>query len=104
MPVLLFGYENWIMMEAWWHKLQALQAGLVKQILRWPKHHLNTAALLVVDIPALRSRVLVAKVGFLQKVMKSDSRSLSGQTLFALSEDVGSLYLVKECREKKVWN
>jgi len=99
LPVLLYGCENWIITEVLWQKLESFQAGLVKRILRWPKHHSNTAALLTVDIPSVRSRVLVAKLGFLYKVVRSDPRSLSGQALFALSDGVDSLCIVKECRE-----
>jgi len=55
LPVLLYGCENWIITEVLWQKLESFQAGLVKRILRWPKHHSNTAALLTVDIPSVRS-------------------------------------------------
>ncbi len=46
----------------------------------------------------MRCRVLERKLGFLQRVLKSAPSTLSGRTLFALSDDVDSLCLVRECR------
>ena len=63
------------------------------------KHHSSTAALLEVDVSTIRSRALIVKLRFLQRVMKSDHRSLSGQMVLACSDDVNSLCVVKGCRE-----
>lgn len=68
-------------------------------MLRWPKHHSNTAALPAVDVPTIRFRTLIVKLRFLQRVMKSDHCSLSGQMVLACSDDVNCLCVVKECRE-----
>ena len=99
MPILLYGCENWIMTESLWQTLEPLQACLVKKMLMWPKHHLNTAALTAVEVPTMKSTVLIAMLSFFKRVMKSDSCSLSGQAVFTLSESVDSVCLVKECRE-----
>ena len=99
MPVLLYGADNRIMVEHLWQKLESFQAGLVKRTLRWPKHPLNTAALLAVDASTIRCRVLIVKLRFLQRVMESDHRSLSGQMVQARSDNVNSLCMVKEFRE-----
>ena len=71
----------------------------MKRMLRWPKQFSNTAALLAVDIPTKKSRVLTAKLRFLHRVTKSDCQSLSGRAILALSEDVDSICLVRECRD-----
>ena len=60
-------------------------------------------ALLAVNIPLIRSRVFIAKLGFLQKVMKADPCSPSERTIFALSEDVDSRCLVKERKQLEEW-
>ena len=56
MPVLLYGCENWVMTEALWEKLEAFQGELAKRILKWPKHHSNTAAATALDVPSMRCR------------------------------------------------
>ena len=99
MPVLLYGCENWVMTEALWEKLEAFQGELSKRILKWPKHHSNTAAATALDVPSMRCRVLIRKLSFLQRIVKSTPASLSGRALLALSDDTSSLCLVSECRE-----
>ena len=49
--------------------------------------------------PMVRSRVLQRKLSFLHRVANSNPFSLSGRTVLALSQDINSLCLVKECRE-----
>ena len=99
MPILLFGSENWVVTEGLIEKLEAFQGELAKRILKWPKHHSNTAAITALEVPTMRSRLLVTKLGFLRRVVESDSGSLSAQVLEALCDDVESLCLVRECRE-----
>ena len=91
--------ENWILTERLIDKLEAFRGELVKRVLKWPKYHSNTAAITALDMPIMRSRPLVTKLGFLQRVMESSSGSLSGWVLEALCEDVKNMCLVKECRE-----
>ena len=99
MPILMFGSENWILTEGLIDRLEAFQGELVKRLLKWPKHHSNTAAITALDVPTMRSRLLVTKLGFLQRVMERDSGSLSGRVLEALCDDFESVCLVRECRE-----
>ena len=95
----MYGSENWILTERLIDKLEAFQGELVKRVLKWPKHHSNTAAITALEMPTIRSRLLVTKLGFLRRVMESSSGSLSGRVLEALCDDVESMCLVKECRE-----
>ncbi len=44
-------------------------------------------------------RVLIRKLSFLQRLVNSNSASLSGRAMLALSDDTASLCLVRECRE-----
>ena len=99
MPVLLYGCENWILTEVLWEKLEAFQGELAKRILKWPKHHSNTAAATTLEVSTMRCRVLIRKLSFLQHVVNSNSASLSGTALLALSDDTASICLVRECRE-----
>ena len=95
-PVLLYGCENWILTEPLCQKLESLQSELVKRML---KHLSNTAVLTTLEVTTVRSRVLQRKLSFLHRVANSNPFSLSGRTVLALSQDINSLCLVKECRE-----
>ena len=99
MPILMCGSENWILTEVLIDKLEAFQGELVKRVLKWPKHHSNTAAITAFEMPTMKSRLLVTKLGFLRRVMESSSGNFSGRVLEALCDDVESMCLVKECRE-----
>ena len=68
-PVLLFGCENWILTESLVKQLECFQGELAKRVLRWPKHHSNTAAVVVLGLPSVRYLVLMRKIGFLLKLM-----------------------------------
>ena len=57
-PVLLYGSENWILMDALRRCLEAFQPELIKRVLKWPEHHSNTAAVAVLDVPTMKLRVL----------------------------------------------
>ena len=65
MPILLYGSENWILMECLLKKLEFFQGELAKSILKWPKLLSNTSAMTCVD---LSSMCLVSKLGFLLRL------------------------------------
>ena len=58
----------------------------------------NTAAIATFDVPTMKCRVLVRKIGFLWRVMGSDLDSLSGFVVLALCNKVDSICLVSKCR------
>jgi len=68
-------------------------------MLEWLKHPFNTAVITVLDVPTMRSRLLVVKLGFLQCMVEGDCGSLSAWVLKALCDDIESSCLVRECRE-----
>jgi len=80
-------------------KVESFQAELAKRVLKWPKHHSNTAALMATGLQSMRSRILERKLGFLQGVLDGSSRCVSGRVVEAMSDSISSLCLVKECRE-----
>ena len=67
--ICLYGSENWILTDA---LIRRLEAFLVKRVLKWPKHHSNTAAVAALDVPTMKCRVLERKLGFLMRVMAGD--------------------------------
>ena len=42
MSILLFGSENWILIESLLHKLEAFLGEIAKRALKWPQHLSNT--------------------------------------------------------------
>ena len=80
-------------------RVESFQAELVKRALKWPKHLSNTAALVVVGVQSMRSRILERKLGFLQRVLCASPGSLCGRVVETWCDSITSLCLVKECRE-----
>ena len=95
MPALLYGCENWILIERLINQLNSFVGELAKRCLRWPKHHSNTAALVALDLESIRWRLLLTKLGFLRRSMLNDA-GVGAEMIRVMSE---SLCLVKECRE-----
>ena len=67
MPILLYGCENWLVTHALIEKVESFQAELAKRVhvLKWPKHHSDTAAMVVVGMQTVRSIILERKLEFL---------------------------------------
>ena len=47
----------------------------------------------------MRCRILVAKLGFLARVLRKGSDALCGRAVLSLCDDFDSSCLVRECRE-----
>ena len=84
----------------YWWKSDLLATKSVEENI-WKAHRafFHSAAITALEMPTIRSRLLVTKLGFLWWVMESSSGSISGRVLEALCDDVESMCLVKECRE-----
>lgn len=65
-------------------ELEEFRGELVKRVLKWPKNHSNTAAIAILDVPTIKCRVLVWKLGFWKRVMNKDADSLSGRMSFII--------------------
>ena len=98
-PILLYGSENWILTGALTDKLDRFLGEISKRVLRWPKYHSNSAALVVLGMESVKSRVLSRKLGFLKRKIGRDSVGVGGEVVRVLMDDIESLCLVKECRE-----
>ncbi len=79
-------------------KLICFLGELAKHSLRWPKHHSNTATLVMLDLESMQSRLLMAKLGFLRRRMVDDE-GIGAEIMCAVVDDVELLCLVKECCE-----
>ena len=65
-------------------RLESFQGELAKRILCWPKHRSNTAATLAVGLHSVKSKVLEAKLSFLQKILDRGSECVSGRVVEAM--------------------
>ena len=60
------------MTETLWQKLEAFQGELLKCVLKRPRYHSNTAAIMALEVPTMRYGIFVRKLGFLHCVIMSD--------------------------------
>ena len=97
-PVLLFGVENWIMSQISLYKLENFQGEIAKRILKFPKWFSNTAAKIILGWPSMHSICTIKKLKFLSRVVTIED-SISCQAFCSLTNDIESLFLVRECRE-----
>ena len=97
-PCLLFGPETWILNSTLLQKLESFQAQLAKRILRLPTCTSNNTALMALQWPSMRARILNIKLCFLLKVVISDL-TLSARVLHSLAaSDAESLVIIHQCR------
>ena len=114
MPVLLYGSENWILSEACLAKLEeSYLGGMVKRVLRWPKHLSNTAALLALGMETVRSRVLSRKLASASadggcnhryytlryRYNIYDATGVGTLAVWAMLDDPDSLCIIKDCHD-----
>ena len=102
MPILLYGCENWSLCDSSLKVLNSFLGELGKRALRLPKWYSNTASMIVMDMLSAEARCLIRKLCFLQRITDHSSviaDTLSSQILFALSDDIKSVCLDRECLE-----
>ena len=76
---------------------ESFQAEFAERVLKWLKHHSNTAALVV--YMQWEARFWKRMLGFLQKVLNADSKYMSGRLVEAMCDSISSLSSVREYRE-----
>ena len=97
-PCLLFGADIWILNSTLLQKLESFQAELAKRILRLLTRTSNNNALMALQWPSMIARILIIKLCFLFKVVKSDL-TLSARVFRSLAaSDVESLVITRQCR------
>ena len=68
-------------------------------MLKWPKHHSNTAVCVAIRLQSVQSRVLERKFRFLQQVVHAEAQFVSGSVCVALCDDITASSLMQECRD-----
>ena len=97
-PTLLYGCETWILTKSIYNILESFQAEIGKWILGISKYHTNTSTLIGLHWPTVRARILLRKLGFLAKLLSSES-GISTQVFRTISTDnVYEISLVQLCR------
>ena len=98
MPILLYGCENWSLCDSSLKALNSFLGELCKRALRLPKWYSNTASMIVMDCKSAEALCLTRKLCFLLQITDS-SDTISSRTLVALSNDIESVCLIRECVE-----
>ena len=99
-PILFYGCENCFLDDAVLNILYSLLGELSKRILRLSKWYSNTAAMVVLDCGSARARCLDRKLCFLHRIttdLDTATDRLSSHMFCALSDDIKSTCLVREC-------
>ena len=102
MPILLYGCENWILTEMSVQKLESFLGWMAKKALKWPLHFSNTAALVVLGLETMKSRILIRKLCFLLHLLSGEENGVAVSTMRALLDDPDEVCIVKECRDLEV--
>ena len=98
MPILLYGCENWSLCDSSLKALNSFLGELCKRALRLPRWYSNTASVIVMDCQSAEACCLTRKLCFLLRITDS-SDAISSRTLVALSSDIESVCLIRECLE-----
>ena len=98
MPILLYGCESWSLCDSSLKAVNSFLGELRKRALRLPKWYSNTASMIVMDCQPAEVRCLIRKLCFLRRITNS-SDTLSLRTFEALSDDIESVCLIRECLE-----
>ena len=97
LPCLLFGAEIGILNFTLLQKLESFQAELVKRIPRLPTCTSNNTALMALQWPSMRARILIIKLCFLFKVVNSDLTHCARVFHPLAASDVESLVFTRQC-------
>ena len=99
-PVLFYGCENWCLTNRWLQLLDSFLGELCKRLLRLPTWYSNTPAMVICGLQSARCICTCRKLSFLCKVVSEDRNCpISHDTFKALTDDVESICLVRECKE-----
>ena len=81
MPVLLYGCEKWILSDKSITQLQSFLGEMAKRALKWPRHFLNTAALVVMGMESIQCSLLIRKLCFLKCHLCPDADGIGSLTM-----------------------
>ena len=98
--ILLYGCENWSLCDSSLKALNSFLGKLCKRILKLPKWYSNTTTMIVMDLQSAEARCVIRKLRFLRLITDhSPADTLNSRMLFALSDDIESVCLIRECLE-----
>ena len=91
--VLLFGCETWYLTDTAVDDLEHYHCEISRKILHLSHIYSNVSVRIGLDWPSVRGRILIRKLSYLKKLVKSDDKKLSIHT-FAVS-DISQLTLIQ---------
>ena len=97
LPILLYGAENLCLSQNSVQMLDSFLGELSKRLLKLSRWYSNTPASIVIGLRSARALCLTRKLNFLKKITDSNSETVSSRTLTSLSDDLGSICLIRVC-------
>ena len=98
-PTLLYGYETWLLDSTSLNALESFQHEIGCRILCVPKFYSRLAVHIGLHWPAVSTRILIRKLGFLSKLLSSSKDTISSRMFTSLAiEDVFETSIVQQCR------
>ena len=94
-PTLLFGCENWVLIDSMLHQLESFQGEIGRRILKLSRHHSTLSTRLGLIWPSITTRILISKLSLLTKLSEGEG-SIGSQIFSSLPQ--GCLRLMQECR------
>ena len=97
--MLLYGCENWILIDQLLHQLKSFQAETGCRMLQLSRFHSGLSTRLALKWPCVATRILIKKLSLLSRVKKSseENQSIGGCIFSFLTSHGHTLKLVNEC-------
>ena len=99
MPILFVDSENWIVSGDILEQLESFLGELAKRALKWPRHFSNTAAMTVLDLESVTSKIVVRQLALLKRQLPVGAVGVAAMAMRSLLDNLNPLCLVGECRE-----
>ena len=98
MPVLLYGYETWLLDQTTLSSLESFQMEIGRRVFKLTFFS-NSTVRICLRWPSMASRILVRKLQFLTKLLQAGSRSTTSQIFTAAAiTDPRNVSSIQQCR------
>ena len=98
-PILLYGYETWLLDSTCLQDLEKFQCEIGRRILGLSKFHSNTVVRVALHWPSMSTRPLLRKLSFLGKLICNNADTMSSRIFTTICmDDIYSLSIVQQCR------
>ena len=98
LPVLLYGYETWLIDSSCIQALEKFQCEIGRRILKLSKYHANDVIRIGIHLPAVATCILLRKLTFSSKLLSNYKDTMSSRIFISLAiEDIYNISVVQQC-------